>query len=142
MHGEAYVNLGIQKMSGNQGIIMADVFATQKAAAEKAVQLSGAAAKRVADLIKEEQTPGLMLRVTVSGGGCSGFQYGFNFDDTVNDGDRVFERDGIRVVVDDVSLDLLDGSEIDFVEDLIGASFQIRNPNATSSCGCGSSFAV
>lgn len=121
---------------------MADIFATQKSAAEKAVQLSGAAAKRIADLIKEERTPGLMLRVTVSGGGCSGFQYGFNFDDTVNDGDRVFERDGIRVVVDDVSLDLLDGSEIDFVEDLIGASFQVRNPNATSSCGCGSSFAV
>src|SRR3546814_7659305 len=70
------VNLGIQKISGNQGIIMADVFATQKSTAEKAVQLSGAAAKRVADLIKEEQTPGLMLRVTVSGGGCSGFQLG------------------------------------------------------------------
>src|SRR3546814_9785699 len=121
---ESYVNLGIHNISGNQGSIMADVFATQKSAAEKAVQLSGAAAKRVADLIKEEQTPGLMLRVTVSGGGCSGFQYGFNFDDTVNDGDRVFERDGIRVVVDDVSLDLLDGSEIDFVEDLIGASFR------------------
>src|SRR3546814_1456535 len=99
MPGESYVNLGIQKISGNQGIIMADVFATQKSAAEKAVQLSGAAAKRVADLIKEEQTPGLMLRVTVSGGGCSGFQYGFNFDDTVNAGDRVFESDGSRVVV-------------------------------------------
>ena len=83
-----------------------------------------------------------MLRVSVSGGGCSGFQYGFAFDDTVNADDRTFERDGVTVVVDEVSLDLLAGSQIDFVEDLIGASFQITNPQATSSCGCGASFSI
>ena len=80
--------------------------------------------------------------MTVSGGGCSGFQYGFSFDDTVRGDDRTFERDGVSVVIDEVSLELLGGSEIDFVEELIGSSFQIRNPNATSSCGCGSSFAI
>ena len=100
------------------------------------------AAKRVAALIAQEGDCGLMLRVSVSGGGCSGFQYGFSFDDTVNADDRTFERDGVKLVVDEVSLDLLAGSEIDYVEELIGASFQINNPQATSSCGCGTSFAV
>ena len=84
----------------------------------------------------------MMLRISVSGGGCSGFQYGFTFDDAHNDGDLVIERDGAVVVIDDVSLDLLTGSEIDFVEDLVGSSFAIRNPQAKSSCGCGNSFAV
>ncbi len=83
-----------------------------------------------------------MLRITVSGGGCSGFQYGFSFDNQKNEDDYVFEHMGIAVVTDDASLDLLNGSLIDFVEDLMGASFQIKNPNATASCGCGSSFAV
>jgi iron-sulfur cluster insertion protein len=83
-----------------------------------------------------------MLRITVSGGGCSGFQYGFAFDNQKNEDDYVFEHMGIAVVTDDASLDLLNGSVIDFVEDLMGASFQIKNPNATASCGCGSSFAV
>ena len=83
-----------------------------------------------------------MLRLAVSGGGCSGFQYGFSFDDAVNPEDRTFERDGATLVIDETSLELLAGAEIDFVEDLIGASFQIRNPNAASSCGCGSSFAI
>jgi iron-sulfur cluster insertion protein len=78
----------------------------------------------------------------VSGGGCSGFQYGFAFDAAVNDGDHVFTRDGVDLLVDDVSLDLIAGAEVDFVEDLMGASFQIRNPNATSSCGCGNSFSL
>jgi len=100
------------------------------------------AAKRIAHLIEQESEEGLMLRVSVSGGGCSGFQYGFSFDDTVNADDRTFEKDGIKVVVDEVSLDLLAGAQIDFVEDLIGASFQISNPQATSSCGCGSSFSI
>ena len=100
------------------------------------------AAKRVAALIAQEGDSGLMLRVSVSGGGCSGFQYGFSFDDTVNADDRTFERDGVKLVVDEVSLDLLAGSEIDYVEELIGASFQINNPQATSSCGCGTSFAI
>ncbi len=109
---------------------------------ERAVSLSASAAKRVAWLLEQEGQPGLMLRVSVSGGGCSGFQYGFSFDDTVNPDDRTFERDGVTAVIDEVSLELLAGSEIDFVEDLIGASFQVKNPNAASSCGCGASFSI
>ncbi len=104
--------------------------------------LSESAARRVSVLIQQEQRDGLMLRVAVSGGGCSGFQYGFSFDDCKNEDDRTFERDGVTVVVDEASLDLLNGSIIDYVEELIGASFQIKNPQATSSCGCGSSFAI
>ena len=100
------------------------------------------AAKRVAWMIAQEGQPGLMLRVAVSGGGCSGFQYGFSFDDEVKADDRTFGRDGVTVVVDEVSLGLLAGAQIDFVEDLIGASFQISNPQATSSCGCGASFSI
>jgi len=108
--------------------------------------LSARAARRVAWLIEQEGHQdghrGLMLRVSVSGGGCSGFQYGFSFDDTVNADDRTFQRDGVTAVVDETSLELLAGSEVDFVEELGGSAFQIKNPNATSSCGCGSSFAV
>lgn len=109
---------------------------------EQTVRLSASAAERIAWLIEQEGQPDLMLRVTISGGGCSGFQYGFGFDQTVNAEDRTFERGGVRVVVDEVSLELIAGSEIDFVEDLIGASFKIKNPKATASCGCGSSFAI
>ena len=108
----------------------------------RAVGLSANAAKRVRVLRAAEGNDALMLRVTVSGGGCSGFQYGFSFDDTRTDEDLIFERDGVQLVVDDVSLDLLNGAEVDFVEELIGASFQIRNPNASSSCGCGVSFSI
>lgn len=108
----------------------------------RAVTVTASAARRIAELAKAEGNPALMLRVTVSGGGCSGFQYGFSFDGSLGEDDRTFTRDGVTVVVDDVSLDLLDGAEIDYVEELIGASFQIRNPNATSSCGCGTSFAI
>ncbi|MGH8734279.1 MAG: iron-sulfur cluster insertion protein ErpA [Burkholderiales bacterium] len=82
------------------------------------------------------------LRVGVKGGGCSGFQYGFTFDNAIQTDDHLFERDGVKVVIDDTSLDLLSGAEIDFVEDLVGASFQVKNPNAKSSCGCGSSFSI
>jgi iron-sulfur cluster insertion protein len=105
-----------------------------------AISLSANAARRVAWMIEQEAHDGLMLRVSVSGGGCSGFQYGFSFDDTVNQDDRTFERDGVTAVVDEASLELLAGSEV--VEDLVGASFQIKNPNAASSCGCGSSFSI
>ncbi len=108
----------------------------------QSVSITASAAKRVAALIAKEGGKDLMLRVSVSGGGCSGFQYGFSLDDTVNADDRTFERDGVTLVVDEVSLDLLAGSEIDYVEELIGASFQINNPQATSSCGCGSSFSI
>ncbi len=108
----------------------------------QSVSMTASAAKRVAAMIVQDGGSGLMLRVSVSGGGCSGFQYGFSFDDAVNADDRTFQRHGVTVVVDDVSLELLGGSEIDFVEELIGAFFTIRNPNATSTCGCGTSFAV
>ena len=109
---------------------------------ERAITISDSAAKRVLVLRELEGDDSLMLRITVSGGGCSGFQYGFAFDNQKNEDDYVFEHMGIAVVTDDASLDLLNGSVIDFVEDLMGASFQIKNPNATASCGCGSSFAV
>jgi len=106
------------------------------------VTVSENAAKRIATLIEMEGDADLMLRLSVSGGGCSGFQYGFSFDKSQQQDDRVFERNGVKVVIDDTSLELLAGAEIDFVEDLVGASFQIRNPNASSSCGCGNSFSV
>jgi len=99
-------------------------------------------AGRVKALQALEQRPNLMLRVAVLGGGCSGFQYDFSFADDLESGDLVFERDGVKVVIDEMSLQYLHGSTIDYTSDLIGSSFQIRNPNATSSCGCGTSFAV
>ena len=83
-----------------------------------------------------------MLRVSVSGGGCSGFQYGFDLVSEQTDDDLALEKDGVTVLVDSISLMYLSGSEIDFVDDLMGASFQIRNPNATASCGCGTSFSI
>ena len=105
--------------------------------------VSDRAAKRVAELIRlENSAPGTRLRLAVSGGGCSGFQYGFSFDDQVTADDRLFRNGEVEVVIDDTSLDLLAGSELDWVEDLVGASFQVKNPNAASGCGCGKSFAV
>ena len=112
------------------------------ATAEAKVDITESAARRLATLIAAEQGDGLMFRVAVTGGGCSGFQYNFSFDDTRQEDDLVFGRDGVTVLVDAVSLDLLKGAEIDYVEDLVGASFQVRNPNATASCGCGNSFAA
>jgi iron-sulfur cluster insertion protein len=106
------------------------------------IVLTESAARRIAALRVHERAEDAFLRIAVSGGGCSGFQYGFSFDDRKNEDDFVFERDGVAIVVDEVSLDLLDGAEVDFVEDLMGASFQIRNPNAASSCGCGNSFSI
>ena len=105
------------------------------------VTVSAKAARRIADILKAEASPA-MLRVAVTGGGCSGFQYNFTLDDTRLEDDLVIARDGATVLVDPVSLDFLKGAEIDFVDDLIGASFKINNPNATSSCGCGTSFSV
>lgn len=104
--------------------------------------ISESAVNRIGALREAEGNTGMMLRIAVSGGGCSGFQYGFSFDDTVRSDDRTFQRDNVTVVIDEMSLDLLNGAEVDYVEDLIGASFQIRNPNASSSCGCGASFSV
>ena len=99
------------------------------------------AAQRIGEILRLEPA-GTMLRVSVAGGGCSGFQYAFSFDDVRKADDAVFERDGVQLVVDTVSLELVKGAEIDFVEDMMGASFQVKNPNAASSCGCGNSFSV
>ncbi len=106
------------------------------------VAISESAARRIAALLAEEKNATLGMRIAVSGGGCAGFQYAFSFDDARNADDRIFEFQGARVVVDEVSLEFLKGAEVDFVEDLLGAYFKIHNPNATSSCGCGSSFSV
>ena len=107
------------------------------------IAISASAARRIAALIAAEGGyDQLRLRVSVSGGGCSGFQYGFNLDNQQNDDDRIIERDGVGVLIDEVSLELLKGSQLDFVEDLIGSYFVVKNPNASSTCGCGSSFAL
>lgn len=100
------------------------------------------AAQRIRRLIEAENNSALMLRVAVHGGGCSGFRYSFDFDTCVNADDRTFTRDGVSVVVDEVSLELLEGSQLEFVDDLIGSYFEVQNPNASSSCGCGASFSV
>ncbi|MDX2224226.1 MAG: iron-sulfur cluster insertion protein ErpA [Rhodospirillaceae bacterium] len=106
------------------------------------VSLTDRAAARVRELAAAEGNPELMLRLSVSGGGCSGFSYGFSLDAAASAEDRVFEFGGTKLVIDDVSLDLLKGAEIDYVEDLMAASFRIANPNAKSTCGCGTSFAL
>ncbi|WP_018948005.1 iron-sulfur cluster insertion protein ErpA [Thioalkalivibrio sp. ALMg11] len=101
-----------------------------------------AAATKVKGLIEEENNENLKLRVFVSGGGCSGFQYGFTFDETVGDGDTLVENGGVTLLIDPMSFQYLAGAEIDYTEGLEGAQFVIRNPNATTTCGCGSSFSV
>jgi len=101
-----------------------------------------AAAAKVKTLIEEEDNDNLKLRVFVSGGGCSGFQYGFTFAETIDDGDTVVEKSGVNLLVDPMSFQYLVGAEIDYTEGLEGAQFVIRNPNATTTCGCGSSFNV
>ncbi len=108
---------------------------------EASVTVSERAARRIARILEKE--PGkTALRVSVNGGGCSGFQYEFDLTDGREDDDLVIVKDGVTVLVDSVSLMYMAGSEIDYVDDLIGASFQIRNPNATASCGCGTSFSI
>ena len=121
---------------------MAELAESTNEVEERRVVLTESAARRIAMLKAEENAANALLRIAVSGGGCSGFQYGLSFDDQRNEDDFVFERDGVGVVIDEVSLGLLNGAEVDFVEDLMGASFQIRNPNAASSCGCGNSFSI
>ncbi|SOE47217.1 probable iron binding protein from the HesB_IscA_SufA family [plant metagenome] len=100
------------------------------------------AAAKVKDLLAEEGNPNLKLRVFVQGGGCSGFQYGFTFDEETNEDDTVLEKAGVALLVDPMSFQYLVGAEIDYKEDLEGAQFVIRNPNASTTCGCGSSFSV
>ena len=101
-----------------------------------------AAANKVKNLIEEENNDELKLMVFVSGGGCSGFQYGFTFDENVQDGDTKIEKNGVMLLVDPMSFQYLSGAEIDYKEDLEGSQFVIKNPNATTTCGCGSSFST
>lgn len=108
---------------------------------QKSVTLSTSAAKRITAILAGDDKADV-LRVAVDGGGCSGFQYSFNLDHGVKAQDLVVERDGAKVVIDEISLVYMAGSEIDFVDDLIGASFQVKNPNAVASCGCGTSFSI
>lgn len=110
--------------------------------APPALTFCDAASAKVAELIRESDTPGLMLRVYVTGGGCSGFQYGFSFESSASPDDARVDRNGVTLLVDQASLQYLAGAEIDFEDGLEGARFIIRNPNATSTCGCGTSFSV
>lgn len=103
---------------------------------------TNAAAVKVRELIDEEGNAALMLRVFISGGGCSGFQYGFTFDENITEGDTVVENEGVKLLIDPMSYQYLAGAEIDYTEGLEGAQFVIRNPNAKTTCGCGSSFSA
>lgn len=107
-----------------------------------AIVFTEAAADKVSALIQEEGNPELMLRVYIQGGGCSGFQYGFTFDENENDGDTRVVTNGVTLLIDPMSMQYLTGAEIDYSEGLQGAQFVIRNPNASTTCGCGSSFSV
>ena len=115
---------------------------TDVAITDAAIAISDTCARRIKALVAVENNAAMMLRVSVGGGGCSGFQYSFNLDDVANADDRVFERDGMKLVVDEISLPFLAGAEIHYVEELVGAYFTVKNPNASSTCGCGTSFAV
>jgi iron-sulfur cluster insertion protein len=106
------------------------------------VNFTDAAAAKVKSLLIEENNPELKLRVYITGGGCSGFQYGFTFDANVNDDDTKVDKEGVTLLIDSMSFQYLVGAKIDYLEDLSGARFVIENPNATSTCGCGSSFSV
>ena len=106
------------------------------------LNFTDAAADKVGVLIEQEGNPDLKLRVYISGGGCSGFQYGFTFDDTVQDGDTEIENRGVTLLIDPMSVQYLTGAEIDYKDGLSGAQFIIRNPNVSTTCGCGSSFSV
>jgi iron-sulfur cluster insertion protein len=109
---------------------------------EQALIFTDAAARKVGQLIQQEGNPDLKLRVYIQGGGCSGFQYGFTFDEETQEGDTFVENAGVTLLVDPMSVQYLTGAEIDYKEDLSGAQFIIRNPNASTTCGCGSSFSV
>ncbi|MGB7755282.1 MAG: iron-sulfur cluster insertion protein ErpA [Salinisphaera sp.] len=109
---------------------------------QAALVFTDAAATKVKELLEDEDNEALKLRVFVSGGGCSGFQYGFTFDDNVEEGDTLIEKQGVTLLVDPMSVLYLMGAEIDFSDGVEGAQFVIRNPNATTTCGCGNSFAV
>ncbi len=115
---------------------------TQQVEVKNPLEFTSAAAFKVKELIIDEGNDSLMLRVFISGGGCSGFQYGFTFDEEITEGDTVVENEGVKLLIDPMSYQYLVGAEIDFSEGLEGAQFVIRNPNATTTCGCGSSFST
>lgn len=106
------------------------------------ILITESAAAKIGDLLAEENNPNVKLRTFVQGGGCSGFQYGFTFDEAVNEDDFVIEQQGVKILVDAMSMQYLQGATIDYKEDLMGASFSIKNPNAETTCGCGSSFSI
>ena len=109
---------------------------------EASLQFTQAAARKVRELMLEEGNPALKLRVYIQGGGCSGFQYGFSFDEESQEDDLAVQTDGVTLIVDPVSLQYLTGAQVDYSESLQGAQFVIRNPNAKTTCGCGSSFSM
>jgi len=121
---------------------MNDTATPVEAGQPEGLVFTDAAASKVGEQIRGEANPNLKLRVFVQGGGCSGFQYGFTFDENIEDGDTCVENQGVKLIVDPMSFQYLAGAEIDYREDLEGAQFVIRNPNATTTCGCGSSFSV
>jgi len=127
-------NNGI-RIFGKREIIMTDNIAVP-------LTFTDAAANKVKSLISEEENNELKLRVYITGGGCSGFQYGFTFDDKVNEGDLTIEKAGVQLVIDPMSLQYLIGGTVDYTEGLEGSRFVVNNPNATSTCGCGSSFSI
>lgn len=104
--------------------------------------ITDSAAAKISDLLAEENNPKLCLRTFVQGGGCSGFQYGFTFDEEQNEDDFVIEKAGVKILIDSMSYQYLVGAEINYTEDIMGSSFTIKNPNAQTTCGCGSSFSV
>lgn len=109
---------------------------------ELELKITDRAAQRIKELINKDESLGKKFRISVLGGGCSGFQYKYDFDNDVKEDDKVFNHDGTEVIVDDLSLSLMPNSTLDFVEDLGGSAFEIKNPNATAKCGCGNSFAI
>ena len=106
------------------------------------IKFTDSAANKVSELISEEGNEDLKLRVYITGGGCSGFQYGFTFDETVNEDDTLVLKNGVTVLIDSMSIQYLSGAEIDYAEGISGSQFVIRNPNASTTCGCGSSFSI
>jgi iron-sulfur cluster insertion protein len=120
---------------------MADMLTAERPVEGAPLRLTARAAKRI-NLLKEQENTEARVRLAVHGGGCSGFNYAFSFDDRLNPDDLLVERDGAELVVDGASLELLKGSEVDYIDDLSASAFRVINPNATASCGCGTSFAV
>jgi iron-sulfur cluster insertion protein len=132
----------LTRIVGNTIIKTTKTKASENPMSNESILFTDSAAAKVSELIREEGNDDLKLRVYVSGGGCSGFQYGFTFDDQVNEDDTQVEKNGVTILIDSMSIQYLSGAEIDYKDDLSGSQFVIRNPNATTTCGCGSSFSA